>query len=168
MWELYAFWAFVPVLLVAYGAERLPLSVSVLAFLIIAVGGLGCVFGGLTSERFGVARTARTALLISGTCCLLIGLVVELPPAIFIGLLLVWGITVVADSPLFSTLVARNAPATATGTALTLVNCLGFSITIVSIQLLTWWWAATASPWIFAVLAVGPLFGLWNTRRMLT
>ena len=43
---------------------------------------------------------------------------------------------VIADSPLFSTLVAYNAANTSKGTALTIVNSIGFAITILSIQIL--------------------------------
>ena len=167
MWELYAFWAFVPVLLTAYGAERLPCSVSVGSFLIIAAGSLGCVVGGNVSSRSGTARVARWALTLSGFCCLLVGVFFKFPPLLFFSFLVFWGFMVVADSPLFSTLVARNAPPTATGTALTLVNCLGFTTTIFSIQLLAWLWTATVSPWVFLILLPGPLIGvrqLWSNR----
>jgi hypothetical protein len=41
------------------------------------------------------------------------------------------------DSPLLSTLVAQNAPAEIKGTTLTIVNSIGFAITIISIQLIS-------------------------------
>ncbi len=67
---------------------------------------------------------------------------------------------VIADSPLFSTLVANNAPPEIKGTALTLVNCLGFSITIFSIQLLTWLEGIVPGTYIYVVLGIGAVIGL--------
>lgn len=71
---------------------------------------------------------------------------------------------VIADSPLFSTLVAQNAPAEIKGTALTIVNCIGYSITILSIQLTTSLSQGTNSNWHFALLAIGPVLGLWAIK----
>jgi hypothetical protein len=51
------------------------------------------------------------------------------------------------------------------GTALTLVNCIGFSVSIISIQLLTLWLEIVDSNYIFAVLAIGPALGLWAMQK---
>ena len=67
---------------------------------------------------------------------------------------------VIADSPLFSTLVAQNASAEIKGTALTIVNCIGFAITIVSIQLLNEMRTWTNSNMVYMMLALGPILGL--------
>lgn len=64
------------------------------------------------------------------------------------------------DSPLLSTLVARNATPENTGTALTIVNSIGFFITIVSIQLITIMKVYTDSTYIYAMLALGPVLGI--------
>ncbi len=69
-------------------------------------------------------------------------------------------LVVVADSPLFSTLVARNAPAGSRGTALTIVNPVGFAITIISIQLLNLLNELYNSIFLFMILAPGPILGL--------
>ena len=163
MWELYAFWAFVPVLLAGYrAANGLDFSVALWSFAIIGIGGLGCVAAGLAAERFGARRTAATALVVSGACCLLFPLAFGLPLTLFLAYLMVWGFAVVADSPLFSTLVAQAAPAARRGTALTIVNCLGFAVTVVTILGLGWtadWWAVRYLP---LLLAGGPVLGLWG------
>ncbi|MFK8164844.1 MAG: nitrate/nitrite transporter [Lewinella sp.] len=164
MWELYAFWAFVPLLLGSY-LETQPaagFSTSVMAFLVIGVGGLGCVASGLLSQRYGPKKVAATALFFSGICCMIAPVVFRLPPSVFISFLLIWGVLVIADSPLFSTLVARSAAPERKGTALTIVNCLGFALTIVSIQVLVvaGEWLAPAR--LMPLLAVGPVFGLWG------
>ena len=163
MWELYAFWAFVPIVLTTFSRQHplVELPVSLLSFLIIASGSLGCVAGGYLSLRVGAKRVAMVALSLSGLCCLASPLVLGgSSPALLIGFLLVWGVVVVADSPLFSTLVAQNAPAASRGTALTLVNCIGFAITIVSIQLLNLLQVSINASWLYVVLAIGPAIGV--------
>lgn len=163
MWELYAFWAFVPVMLSYYMTlhPETDLNVPVLSFIIIGSGGLACVLGGYISKVFSVKRTAATALSLSFLCCLLSPLAFFTQSAyLFIAFLIFWGLVVIADSPLFSTLVAQNAPKTSRGTALTIVNCVGFSITIVSIQMITALQNAFNPTYLYMLLAVGPLFGL--------
>ncbi|WP_298348269.1 nitrate/nitrite transporter [Runella sp.] len=164
MWELYTFWAFVPVILAAY-RNRYPetnLNISLLSFLIIASGGLACVFSGLVSSYFGTKKTAVIALTISCLCCLLSPLFLFSPSVIlFLTFLFIWGLAVIADSPLFSTLVAHNAPEESRGTSLTIVNCIGFSITIVSIQFINSLSDKMDSQYLYMLLAIGPLFGLF-------
>jgi MFS family permease len=163
MWELYTFWAFVPVLL-AYHEELHTHSfynISLASFLIIGIGSLSCIVGGFLAQKAGTKNTAGMALAGSGLCCLLSPLAITwLTPALFLIFLVIWGILVIADSPLFSTLVAQNAEASTKGTALTLVNCIGFSLTIVSIQLLQYLFEAMNPSYIFLLLAIGPTFGL--------
>jgi hypothetical protein len=162
MWELYAFWAFVPVMLTTYQeAHNIVLPTSMWAFAIIAVGSLGCILGGFASEKAGVKNTAFWALLISCSCCLLSPVFIYQPSTVlFLGFLLLWGMAVIADSPLFSTLVANNATGPLKGSALTLVNSIGFAITIISIQLLNALQEYFSPVFIFTVLALGPLIGL--------
>ena len=71
-----------------------------------------------------------------------------------------WGLVVIADSPLFSTLVANHAPEQARGTSLTIVNCIGFSITIISIQLLKLLSDTIGPQYLYLFLAIGPIAGL--------
>jgi predicted MFS family arabinose efflux permease len=161
MWELYAFWAFVPVWLAAcFSGQEPPVSLSMLAFCVIAVGGLACVLGGYLSSRFGVRRVAALALGASGLCCLVSPLVFGASLYLFLPFLLFWGMVVVADSPLFSTLVAGSAEAEVKGTALTIVNCIGFAITIVSLQLLSGAGEWLEVKWLFVLLLPGPVLGL--------
>ena len=165
MWELYAFWVFVPVLLQAYLVQHPAVSFSVplWAFLIIAAGGVGCVVGGYVAQVWGARNTAAVALAGSGSCCLLVPVVIFAPPQIFLAFLLVWGTLVVANSPLFSTLVARHAPAESRATALTIVNCIGFATTVGSIFLLGALFPQWAS-YAYWVLAIGPVLGLAGPR----
>ena len=161
-WELYAFWMLTPALLVAAGlAERGSSQLSGLAFLIIGIGSLGCLVGGWWSQSIGSARVAALALTASALCCALFPLVSAYAPGWLMVVLLIWGATVVADSPHFSALSAKACPPEIVGSALTLQNALGFAITMVSIQI----GAAivdTLGVYTAWLLLPGPLFGLWG------
>ena len=161
MWELYAFWAFVPVVLAAHFAQaNATYSIPLWSFAVIAAGSIGCVVGGLISLRAGSARVAFTQLATSGGCCILSPFFFHAPTPVFLAFMLVWGITVVGDSPQFSALNAQNAPNALVGSALTIANCIGFSITIVSIQLLNHLALDTSAALLYLPLAIGPLLGL--------
>ena len=151
----------VPPLAAAYAARtHVEINVSLAAFAVIAAGAVGCIAGGFCSLRVGSARVAFVQLSASGTCCLASPFMFLAPEPVFLGFLLVWGIVVAGDSPQFSALNARYAPAGLVGSALTIANCIGFGITIFSIQLLNY--AATHMPmqFTFLMLVPGPIFGL--------
>lgn len=167
MWELYTFWAFLPFMLKQYQQihSSLGLSVSVWSFLIIGSGSVSCVLGGLASNKYGTKNMAKLALGISGCCCLLSPfLFLQSSGILFLLFLIIWGMSVVADSPLFSALVAKHAPANSRGTSLTLVTCLGFAITIISIQLMGYCQYSMPVPYLFLLLAPGPVLGLLALR----
>jgi MFS family permease len=169
MWELYTLWAFVPLVLAEYFSRHSDeANISLWSFVIIAVGGPACVIGGYWSMQAGPARVAGFALSSSMLCCLCSPLLLWLaPPAVLLIFLVFWGMVVVADSPLFSTLVARYAPTEIRGTALTVVNCVGFGITIISIQLLNLLGTLAPHEFFLPLLAVGPILGLMALRKFL-
>ena len=168
MWELYAFWAFVPVALGAHAAQSgISLNVSLWTGSIIAAGFIGCAAGGWISLRSGSARVAAVQLAASGLCCLVSPLMFQAPTVLFLAFLLAWGIVVVGDSPQFSALNARHAPRELVGSALTIANCIGFAITIFSLQLLNVLSQWCSPAWIFLALLPGPLFGLLALRPLL-
>jgi MFS family permease len=163
MWELYAFWTFVPAYWAASrraaGAAESPELVALLAFASIAVGALGCVWGGLAADRIGRERVVIRALAASGAAAVLSAAAFGRPTVIGLVVILVWGVAVIADSAQFSALVTEFAPPHAVGTALTLQTSLGFLLTMVSIQTV----AAAGGPatsWAFPMLAIGPAAGL--------
>ena len=162
MWELYAFWAFLPIMLQAYNWNlHAQINVPLLSFLIIASGAIACVFSGVLSAYFGAKRIATLSLLLSCLCCLLSPLFLfSTSSFVFITFLFCWGLFVIADSPLFSTLVAQNTPQQSRGTSLTMVNCIGFFITIVSIQVINLLSEAVSNRYLYMVLAIGPIIGL--------
>jgi MFS family permease len=164
MWELYTLWVLAPLIL-ATRFEGTQLSIA--AFSVIGVGALGCILGGLGAKRWGSAKVATLQLGISGLCCLLAPWLMAAPLEWMMAWLLIWGVTVAGDSPQFSTLTASNAPPHAVGSVLTLTNCIGFGISIVSIELFTnlakWHDLSTLMPW----LGLGPLLGIWAMRPLL-
>jgi sugar phosphate permease len=168
MWELYTFWAFLPLIITTYNTMHpvASLHVPLLSFMVIASGGVACAYSGWLSQKRDTKSLAAFFLSLSGACCLLSPLLLLVDyPAVFMVFLFTWGMSVVADSPLFSTLVAQAAPETSRGTALTIVNCIGFSITIVSIQIIGLIMSWEPGIYIFTLLALGPLFGLLKLYR---
>ncbi len=134
MWELYTYWGFVPVILALYAEKNhIALNIPLLSFLIIACGCFSCITGGFLSVRIGSAKVATTALFISGICCFISPFIYHLPLFFFLAILFIWGLAVIPDSPQFSTLVAQYAPEHLRGTALTIYNSIGFSISTISL-----------------------------------
>lgn len=167
MWELYAFWAFLPEIITYYNRYKHPLiHASLGTFLIIAVGAIACVIGGIWSIKKGSAKVAVSFLTLSGIMCLISPLLFELPPALFFGGLLIWGFAVIGDSAQFSSLNAQTAPPEFVGTALTIAVSIGFLLTIPSIQLLGY--LPIDTKWIMLPLVIGPIFGLISTRKLLS
>lgn len=166
MWELYALWAFVPTLLATFNKlQETNMAIPLWSFIIISTGGLGCVIGGYISLKKGSSKVAFGMLLTSGIFCLISPLLFLLPTWLFLAALLIWGFAVVGDSPQFSTIIAQTAPKMYVGTALTIVNCIGFALTIFSIQLLVFLGNKISGEWLYVVLVIGPVLGLWSIRR---
>ena len=167
MWELYAFWTFIPLFIATYFEDRLmpTANESLLSFLVIGIGSIGCVTGGYVSFKKGSKKVAFFALLISGIFCVISPVFMSLPPSIFLLMMILWGVFVIMDSPQFSTLVAQSAPRENVGSALTIVNSIGFLLTIFSIQLLNILKSEFAVKYLFLALAIGPILGLISMNK---
>jgi len=166
MWELYAFWTLVP-LLIARELQRLGQGEALvpwLSFAVIGIGAAGCIGGGRLSRTLSSEWVARRALMVSGALCLVYPWLNSLPPELLIALLLVWGIAVVADSPQFSALAAATAPKETVGSSLAVMNAVGFGLTLPAIGLTSGLWSAWGV-WVALLLMPGPVFGLWSLKR---
>lgn len=170
MWELYAMWTWIAVFawtsLNDWGVDDVAAAGSVAAFLAIGSGAAGCVLAGFIADRVGKARVAMWAMIVSASCAALTVVVHGGPPILLYALIMVWGFSVVADSAQFSALVSEHAPREHVGTALTIQVCLGFLLTMVTIELLPW--VAGYISWRYAslILVPGPLLGAWAMFRM--
>ncbi|MEL4378148.1 MFS transporter [Brucella cytisi] len=161
MWELYAMWAWLLIFLRKSTEDTLPPNMtSLITFIAIAAGLVGCVAGGFLSDRFGRTATTAGLMIVSGLCALLIGLAFSGPIWLIALIAIVWGIAIVGDSPLFSAAVTELADRDFVGTALSLQMGLGFALTVFVIWLVPEIAAWLGSwRWSFIILAPGPFIG---------
>ncbi len=170
MLELYSYWVWIPVFIAASVVDRnvAPSTVSLLAFAAIAVGAVGCIWGGSIADRIGYGRFVMIAMAVSGTCALITPLVFGRSLPLLTILVLIWGTAVIADSAQFSTMITQVVPPHAVGTALTLQTSIGFLLTTVSIQLVPAVVEMVGWRYAFPMLALGPIIGIAAIRRLRT
>jgi MFS family permease len=171
MWELYAMWAWILAFGTAVAAKGLtpfPFgSPSMLSFVVVASGVVGCILGGVLSDRFGRCLTTAAMMAVSGSCALLIGFLFDGPTWALALVAVIWGISVIGDSAQFSAAVTELADSRFVGTALTLQLGLGFALTVLAIwvlpvlaEVLGGW------QWTFVALVPGPIVGVWAMLRL--
>lgn len=169
MWELYAMWTWLPSYVLAsnLASDGHGAPVALTTFAAIGLAGLaGCLIAGRLGDTWGRERLAAAAMLVSGISCLLAAGVFGLHPVLVVPVLLVWGMSVIADSGLFSASLSEVVDVAYTGTALTLQTSAGYLVTTLSIQLTgllsdhAGWRVAVA------ILAIGPFLGLIAMLRL--
>lgn len=162
MWELYAAWGWFLAFASAASVTSAmsPAGISLLVFGVVASGIVGCIIGGVLADRIGRTATTIIMMTLSGLCALAIGLSFDGPLWLFVGLAVLWGMTIIADSAQFSAMTTEVGDSDLIGTALAFQLGIGFALTIVSLTVVPMLAAAIGWQWAFVILAPGPLIGI--------
>ena len=99
-------------------------------------------------------------LIASGGAALASALLYGGPAWPMMAVLIIWGIAIIPDSALYSTLVADAAPPERAGSLLTLQTALGFLLTAMTVQVAPALAALIGWQWVLAIMSLGPAVGI--------
>jgi MFS family permease len=166
-----AFWSFVAA---RSGGSALldPITVSVVVTILAMPAS---VLGNEAAIRFGRHRTIVLVMLISGAIAIATGLLADASPAVLLALMLIYAISVPADSGALTSGMSASAQPQFRGATLALHSTIGFGLSAlggwgVGVALDAGGGPATATGWLggFLVMAAGALLGplaLWWSGR---
>jgi len=164
MWELYAMWAWIAAFYSdVFTSDR---AASLTAFVVIGSGAAGSIYAGVMSDRRTRSEAAALAMRWSASTAVVTGFLIDAPFPIVVGIGIVWGFWVVADSAQFSTIVTEVVDPRVVGTALTVQLAMGFVLTVLTIFLVPVIRDAHGWGWALFILAPGPVVGAWAMRAL--
>jgi MFS family permease len=176
MWELFSMWSWISLFLLAsfengdsptaFGLSP-GRAASLLTFFVVAASGPSSFLAGWLADRVGRTRITIASLLVSGTCSLIIGLFFGNSPWLVAVVALVWGFAIAPDSAQYSTAISELSDREYIGTALTLQTSMGFLLTLITVRLVPSLVEDIGWQWSFAILALGPIFGIWAMRSLM-
>ena len=168
--------AFLTAVLVARGMghDQAATTGAAVGGLALGLGALGPVMGGLVSDRLGRATSAAAIFALSGLCSLLMGWLVGFPWPLVVGVAIVYGWAIAADSAIYSTAFTEIAEPEQLGSTMAIQSFLGFmggvvgpivvggvlDLVPVSIE----WGAAFSATGLLAVVAVVALLRAGGER----
>jgi MFS family permease len=138
---------------------------SIGTLLVFIGGAFANIFGGYISDRIGRTKFNIVMLTISGLSGLVIGFFYDNPYwVLFIAF--IWGVTIIPDSPQYSTMISELCDQKLVGTALTIQTALGFALTIISIKIIGWIQGVVGWNYAFMILSIGPFFGIVSMFKL--
>lgn len=169
--ELFGGWAWIGVFLEAYFDEFDGIDKTAapsVAFGVIAVGSVGCVAAGYLADRFSRTSMLLASNAISGACISALPLLkVHAPQWVMLMAAGLWGLSVNADSAIYSTLITESVSDPAiVGTAVTLSIACGFVMTAIAIYLVPVLVQQLGWDIAFPCLGLGPLVAIIAVLRL--
>jgi MFS family permease len=157
MWELYAFWVWIPKFLQEVLDVNLYFYLG--TFLVFISGALGNIIGGKIADKIGRSKFNIIMSAFSGISSLIIGFFLQ-NPVLALVIAVIWGLTVVPDSPQYSAMISELSDPAYIGTALAIQTAIGFAITNVTIWLLPFIVELIGWNFAFTFLVLGPILGI--------
>ena len=130
--ELYAVrvWlpAFLMAILVARGIDdaQAAVTAATVGGIALAAGSVGPLMGGIISDRWGRATSAIAIFALSGVCSWIIGWIGDFPWALVVGVAVVYGWAIAADSAIYSTAVTEVSKSAQLGSTMAVQAFVGF------------------------------------------
>ena len=176
--ELYIVRVWLPALLaaamIAHGEDEVSAAVgaATIGGLAMASGALGPVMGGVISDKWGRAASASAIFALSGVCSFAVGWMVGFPWALLVGVSIIYGWAIAADSAIYSTAVTEVAEPQRLGSTMAVHSFVGFmggvvgpifagAILDVSPEALKWGLTFSATG-ILAIAAIWAMRGMWK------
>ena len=176
--ELYIVRVWLPALLaaalIAHGHDEVSAVVgaATIGGLAMASGAIGPVMGGAISDRWGRAASATAIFALSGVCSFAIGWMVGFPWALLVGVAIIYGWAIAADSAIYSTAITEVAEPGRLGSTMAVHSFVGFmggvigpilagAILDMSPESLKWGLTFSATGTL-AIVAIWAMRGMWR------